>query len=102
MISQQVEMKNGYIVSVNDIETTILRTILRPYANESSPDQFFCFVVDVEDLSEPNGLMKLWVSDELEKSKIERLSINSHIRFSAERDEDGDMIITKLRILPNA
>lgn len=90
MMAEQVEMDNGYITSVTDIETTVL--------HQSSNGEY-CYTVDVDDRSEPHGKMRLWCSDDLDKYIIERIRDNSHIRFSAERDEDGDMVITKLQVL---
>lgn len=89
-MAEEIEMKQGFIVALTDIEATVLR---------QSSNGDYCFTVDIEDKSEPHGHMRLWVSDDLDQKLIEKIRDQSHIRFSAQRDDDGDMIVTNLKVL---
>lgn len=78
-----VEMDLDILRAVENMEAEITRVAVTS----------FWFEVDAP------ANTRLWPSDELNREVVERLRVGSIIVYSAECDEDGDMIITRLRIL---
>lgn len=54
---------------------------------------YYCFMVDRP------YCMKLWASDELDSEIVKQLFEGSRILYSAELDDEGDMVMDKLEVL---
>lgn len=80
---------NGDLTEIAEIKNMSAQIIELPSNGLGS---FFCFVVDA-----PRNL-KLWISEELDRDMISKLRVGDVIKYSAEQDDDGDMLITELEV----
>lgn len=93
MSDSEVNMdRGGFIESVRDFETTVVRLSVN-----GNTDGYVCFIIELKE--QDGNDMRLWASDELDPELIAKINDNSQIVFSAERDEDGDMVMTECKVV---
>lgn len=56
-------------------------------------DEFFGFTVDNPHYT------RLWVSDEVDPQLVKKIEKGMTIKYSADEDDEGDMLITELEIV---
>lgn len=77
-----VEMESGYLRAIENMAAEITRVAVSA----------FWFEVD-----SPKDT-KIWPSEDLDRQMVESLRVGDLIVYSAECDDEGDLIMTKLKI----
>lgn len=75
---------SGEVTAVFNIEAAVKKV---------SNNGYFSFILDI-----PSDL-RVWASDDLDRSLIEKISVGNRIIYSAELDDDDDMVMTDVKMI---